>query len=302
MRVKQSFWGGQGGQTPGISPPDAAAERIRVMMLDALHTHVERPDWELETRIVAAVEVNDLWQLRSSLMHAISMVRGEGLARQEIHKVDVYFEAARALPRSRSAKPRRESVKAPAGKSASAGFGGLIGGLRKLVGRTAEESAPADSRHTQLVRRQDEAPTMFLPRYHSEIAAPELARRRKELIDAITEHQRWNAKLAARVCGQSDEKYDAELVAKVDQCRLGQWLLGEGGKTYGALLAFADLCKAHAEFHRHAAQIVCLLDAGQDEAAKKELRQGPYLQSSISVQRLIGALYSGTQAPPLQES
>jgi hypothetical protein len=302
MRVKQSFWGGQGGQSPGISPPDAAAERIRAMMIDALRTQVENGDWELETRIVAAVEVNDLWQLRSRLMHAISMVRGEGLARQEIHKVDVYFEAARALPRNGSAKPRRTGVKASAGKPASAGFGGLIGGLRKLVGRTAEESVAAESRHTQLVRRQDEAPTMFLPRNHRDIAEPELARRRKELIDAITEHQRWNARLAACVCGQSDEKYDAQLVVKVDQCRLGQWLLGDGDKTYGALPVFADLCKAHAEFHRHAAQIVCLLDAGEDEAAKKELRQGPYLQSSISVQRLIGALYSGTQVQPGQAS
>ncbi len=61
------------------------------------------------------------------------------------------------------------------------------------------------------------------------------------------------------------------------ECELDRWLKGLGASRFGQLSSFGRLHDAHAEFHRHAAEVLAKIHAGSWIAAehtrKKELSQ-----------------------------
>jgi len=113
-----------------------------------------------------------------------------------------------------------------------------------------------------------------------------------DFYEAIGAHQRWKNRLKAAVTGQSGEHLDADTVARADACALGVWL----GQLPPHAAIPADLLDAlraeHAEFHRLAAQIIHLADAGQTEQALQALRtDAPYSRASHRVTNLLSRLY-----------
>lgn len=113
-----------------------------------------------------------------------------------------------------------------------------------------------------------------------------------DFYEAIGVHQRWKNRLKAAVTGQSGEHLDADTVARADACALGVWL----GQLPPHAAIPADLLDAlraeHAEFHRLAAQVIRLADAGQTEQALQALRtDAPYSRASHRVTKLLSRLY-----------
>jgi hypothetical protein len=288
MRAKQSFWGMLGGQLPGAAMADVLVVRIRSAMYDALDAHCEIYHWQFESRIGAAEDVSGLWQLRTDLMHLLSTERGESFATEVIHNIDSLFGAVKPLQSQRRSAPRRISAAPPNEHHPSQG---LFSGLRRMVGVAGRRST--DVENTQVMERQEEPNTVIQAHDYAQIAQPVLQASRMELVEALSAHQQWNARLAARVAGTSSEKFDGNVVRRDDQCVLGHWIAGPGEAIFGAMPVFAELRKVHAEFHRNAAGIVRLLEEGKVETARNKLRQGEYLQSFVKVQKLISALYSG---------
>lgn len=89
------------------------------------------------------------------------------------------------------------------------------------------------------------------------------------LRQAITQHMQWKFRLDLLVAGYSRETLDPERVELEESCELGRWLATEGERTYGSNPAFLILQRTHAEFHRCAADIVRLCQAGRREEAER---------------------------------
>lgn len=102
-------------------------------------------------------------------------------------------------------------------------------------------------------------------------------------LTAIEAHVRWKIRLEAYLNGTSDEKLDASVVCKDDQCALGKWIYGEGGKTYGEHPKFQDIKETHTRFHICAGEVIKLADKGEVETARKMLCSGDYYKASHRV-------------------
>lgn len=90
-----------------------------------------------------------------------------------------------------------------------------------------------------------------------------------DLTQAIQAHLKWKALLQTAITHK--EPFDTSLIHSVDQCELGQWLLGEGKLAYGKLPTFMRLVRHHAEFHKEAANLARLINDGQFEDAEQQL-------------------------------
>jgi chemoreceptor zinc-binding protein len=108
------------------------------------------------------------------------------------------------------------------------------------------------------------------------------------LDEAVTAHQKWKTRLRMFINGGGQETLDAAVVSKDNQCDLGKWIHGPGA-TNASKPSFADLKSSHAEFHRHAGEIVKLVAAGDKAGAERALN-GAYTQVSsntvMAIQRL----------------
>lgn len=109
-------------------------------------------------------------------------------------------------------------------------------------------------------------------------------------MEAITAHQKWKTRLSSYLAGTSTEKLDYRQICRDNQCVLGKWINGPGGDLYGHIPFFSQLKMAHGQFHLAAGSIVQLVDAGDPEKAREELRQD-YSKHSVMVQGLISRLY-----------
>lgn len=109
---------------------------------------------------------------------------------------------------------------------------------------------------------------------------------------AIDAHMKWKERLHDHVAGRSSEPLDEHSVARDDLCALGQWLKGDGAKTFGGTAAFNHLCSVHASFHAAAGQIVALNAAGKQVEALHMLEEGAYAQASDDVTVALVDLYA----------
>ena len=61
------------------------------------------------------------------------------------------------------------------------------------------------------------------------------------------------------------------------RCELEHWLKGDGSSRFGQLRAFSRLHEAHVEFHRHASEVLAMIQAGSwisaERMRKSELSQ-----------------------------
>ena len=86
--------------------------------------------------------------------------------------------------------------------------------------------------------------------------------------NAINSHAQWKRKLASYL-SKPDQSLKASVIGVDNECELGKWLHGEGGK-YSKLPEFSTLMSDHARFHQAAADVVRRADSGQkvsDEVA-----------------------------------
>ena len=83
--------------------------------------------------------------------------------------------------------------------------------------------------------------------------------------EAIRAHTKWKARLRLYLTTLGSEGLDAELIAKEDECELGQWLHGPGA-AHAKLREYEELKLRHAAFHRAAADIVTTAATDKDAA------------------------------------
>lgn len=74
--------------------------------------------------------------------------------------------------------------------------------------------------------------------------------------EAIEAHCRWRLALAAQLEDPEQPLPELEVVAAVDRCPLGQWLLSEGGRVLSARPEGQALQDQHGRFHATAAEVV----------------------------------------------
>lgn len=108
---------------------------------------------------------------------------------------------------------------------------------------------------------------------------------------AVDAHMKWKIRLDAYISGTSDEKLDASVVCRDDQCPLGKWIYGRGGGEFGYSETFFDMKAHHAHFHRCAGDIVLAAQAGDKDKARQLLHHGDYVHASERVKKLLARLF-----------
>jgi hypothetical protein len=97
-----------------------------------------------------------------------------------------------------------------------------------------------------------------------------------DFVEVAESHVLFFSRVKDYVMG--DEPHPQEDLSELRQsCSLERWLKGVGALRFGHLSSFGRLHHAHAEFHRHATEILATVHAGSWTAAehmrKKELSQ-----------------------------
>ena len=87
-----------------------------------------------------------------------------------------------------------------------------------------------------------------------------------EIRNAIEIHGQWKARLGMAIhTGRSE--LTVEMVCQDNKCRLGQWLYSLD-EPIKASFRWKCVQQTHADFHRHAAQVLDLALTGRQAAAK----------------------------------
>lgn len=73
-------------------------------------------------------------------------------------------------------------------------------------------------------------------------------------------HFAWKRKLSDYI-RKPDGSLKSQDIACDDQCALGKWIYGDGGR-FSQISEFAELKEVHANFHKAAAEIVTKADSG----------------------------------------
>ena len=82
-----------------------------------------------------------------------------------------------------------------------------------------------------------------------------------EFKDAIDAHVNWKVRLRLLMAGQ--EKIDANVASKDNECALGKWIYGEGSRALAKDPEVLDgLRKAHAAFHQIAGTAIRAIQSG----------------------------------------
>lgn len=115
---------------------------------------------------------------------------------------------------------------------------------------------------------------------------------------AIDAHMRWKKRLEGYIGGDGAETLKVDVVSRDDQCVLGKWIYGEGGRRYESLDLFKELCDVHAEFHVCAGRVVGEVDEGNPQKAAEMLNHGDYPKVSARVKMLLARLYVQTSDKP----
>jgi hypothetical protein len=104
--------------------------------------------------------------------------------------------------------------------------------------------------------------------------------------EAVAVHQRWKTKLRIVIDGKSLEVLDPKTVCKDDQCELGKWIYGEGGRSMSSKPEFRDVKITHADFHLVAGNVLRKALAG-DKAGASILLDGDFYNTSSKVIQAI---------------
>ncbi len=104
----------------------------------------------------------------------------------------------------------------------------------------------------------------------------------------MSAHVLWKKRLLALLDGSSEEKLDPEAIGMDSKCALGKWIYGDG-QTYSSTAAYETVRTMHAEFHRMAAAVVTLYQAGKISEAE-QLLQREYSRHSERLKHRILAL------------
>ncbi len=104
-------------------------------------------------------------------------------------------------------------------------------------------------------------------------------------LDAINVHIAWKLRLEAYVDGNSQEHLDPDVISKDNRCELGKWIQNEAVQYRNSAL-YHQIKDKHAVFHKFAAEIVRLTDAGRSKEALKLLHD-EYSSISKEIKGLI---------------
>ena len=113
-----------------------------------------------------------------------------------------------------------------------------------------------------------------------------------EFRDAIDAHVNWKVRLRLLMAGQ--EKIDATVAAKDNECALGKWIYGEGSRALAKdPETLEDLRKAHAAFHQTAGTAVRAIQSGDPARAEAMLEaDGEISERSFDVVSRIRKIQS----------
>lgn len=110
-----------------------------------------------------------------------------------------------------------------------------------------------------------------------------------DLNEAIRAHSDWKIKLRSAINQRS--RLDVAGIARDNLCLLGQWLHGEARQSHGALDAHRNCLRTHANFHREAARVATLINAGDYQGAEVALEAANgFTRASSEVTAAILAL------------
>ena len=104
--------------------------------------------------------------------------------------------------------------------------------------------------------------------------------------EAVSVHLRWKTRLRIVIDGNSEEKLDPNVICKDDQCDLGKWIHGEGGRTMGSKPEFGQVKTTHADFHAIAGNVLRKALTGDKAGASTQL-DGEFYQASSKVIQAI---------------
>lgn len=100
--------------------------------------------------------------------------------------------------------------------------------------------------------------------------------------EAIAAHVDWKAKLRTYI-KKADKSLDPNMVEKDNECKLGKWIYGDGGK-YKSSQHYEALRQEHAKFHKCAANIIRKVDEGKLSEAENLIdAKSQYTEISINV-------------------
>ena len=108
---------------------------------------------------------------------------------------------------------------------------------------------------------------------------------------AIDTHIKWKSRLHAYIKGESTEKFDLDTASRDDQCTVGQWIHGIGGKRFGDAPAFRAVRDHHAHFHRCAGEVLGQVQKGDQDRALQMLESGAFAEASSNVVESIVVLF-----------
>lgn len=89
-----------------------------------------------------------------------------------------------------------------------------------------------------------------------------------DFVDVAESHVLFFGRVKDFVQGELPES-KADFAEFGQSCKLEGWLKGDGASRFGQLNSFGRLHDAHAEFHRHAADVLALIHAGSWIAAER---------------------------------
>jgi hypothetical protein len=97
-----------------------------------------------------------------------------------------------------------------------------------------------------------------------------------DFVEVAESHVLFFGRVKDFVHGELPESL-ADLKELGHRCELEHWLKGGGASRFGQLRAFSRLHEAHAEFHRHASEVLAMIQAGSwisaEHMRKSELSQ-----------------------------
>lgn len=103
-------------------------------------------------------------------------------------------------------------------------------------------------------------------------------------LETISAHISWKQRLLDYLADNSD-KLDPAQVGVDHQCKLGQWIYGEG-QAHANLPHFETVRAEHAAFHKHLAAVVIFANLG-DRATAQQVLNGEYAKVSNNLKREI---------------
>lgn len=108
---------------------------------------------------------------------------------------------------------------------------------------------------------------------------------------ALEAHIKWKLRLQGVIDGSGTEVLDPRVVSQDNQCALGKWIYGQGGKDYGSNPEFKELVASHTNFHKCAGHTLDLALDGKTAEALREIEGGAFSKASHETSRHLMRLW-----------